>query len=84
MMSPKSRYTTITLRREIVEELEKVKRELGAESLGDAISQLIRSWRMKRALELAEKVEKARKKGGLSELRKVVEEAKKLKWLRYT
>ena len=83
-MSPKSRYTTITLRREIVEELEKVKRELGAESLGDAISQLIRSWRMKRALELAEKVEKARKKGGLSELRKVVEEAKKLKWLRYT
>ncbi len=84
MMSPKSRYTTITLRREIVEELEKVKRELGAESLGDAISQLIRSWRMKRALELAEKVEEARKKGGLSELRKVVEEAKKLKWLRYT
>jgi len=83
-MSPKSRYTTITLRREIVEELEKVKRELGAESLGDAISQLIRSWRMKRALELAEKVEEARKKGGLSELRKVVEEAKKLKWLRYT
>jgi len=84
MMSPKSRYTTITLRREIVEELEKVKRELGAESLGDAISQLIRSWRTKRALELAEKVEEARKKGGLSELRKVVEEAKKLKWLRYT
>jgi|GEM_PF-5561386 len=84
MMSPKSRYTTITLRREIVEELEKVKRELGAESLGDAISQLIRSWRMKRALELAEKVEEARKKGGFSELRKVVEEAKKLKWLRYT
>ena len=83
-MSPKSRYTTITLRREIVEELEKVKRELGAESLGDAISQLIRSWRMKRALELAEKVEEARKKGGFSELRKVVEEAKKLKWLRYT
>ncbi|RLE92469.1 MAG: hypothetical protein DRJ55_03535 [Thermoprotei archaeon] len=72
------------MRREIVEELEKVKRELGAESLGDAISQLIRSWRMKRALELAEKVEEARKKGGFSELRKVVEEAKKLKWLRYT
>jgi len=78
------RYTTITLRREIVEELEKVKCELNAKSLGDAISRLIQYWRRMRALGFAEEVREIRRKGGLEELRRAIEEVRGLKWSRFT
>ena len=78
------KYTTITLRREVVEELEGAKRELGAKSLGEAISMLVAHWRRVKASEFAEKVKKARERGGLEEVRKAVEELRKLRWAKFT
>jgi len=78
------RYTTITINREILRDLERVKEEVGVESLGETIKYLISFWRKVRAKEAAEEIVRAREKGGFDEIRKVISEVRDLRWVRYT
>jgi predicted CopG family antitoxin len=76
------RYTTITVNREILRDLERVKKELNAESLGETIERLISFWREVRAKEFVNEVLKVRDKGGFNEIRKVINEIRDLEWAR--
>ncbi len=79
-----SRYTTITVSKELLMELEEVKRRIGASSLKETIETLIEYWRTLEASSLASDILEARKKGDLSELSRVVDELRRLKWARFT
>lgn len=65
-------------------ELEEVKQRIGASSLRETIETLIGYWRTLEASSLASDILEARKKGALSELSRVVDELKRLKWARFT
>jgi predicted DNA-binding protein len=79
-----SRYTTITVSKELLTELEEVKRRIGASSLKETIETLIEYWRTLEASSLASDIIEARKKGDLSELSRIVDELRRLKWARFT
>lgn len=79
-----SRYTTITVSKELLMELEEVKRRIGASSLKETIETLIEYWRTLEASSLASDILEARKKGDLSELSRVVDELRRFKWARFT
>lgn len=79
-----SRYTTITVSRELRMELEEVKRRIGASSLKETIETLIECWRTLEASSLASEVLEARKRGDLSELIRVADELRRLKWAGFT
>nr|MDO8079369.1 hypothetical protein [Candidatus Freyarchaeota archaeon] len=76
--------TTITVSKELLMELEEVKQRIGASSLRETIETLIGYWRTLEASSLASDILEARKKGALSELSRVVDELKRLKWARFT
>ncbi|MEM2135627.1 MAG: hypothetical protein QW261_16800 [Candidatus Jordarchaeaceae archaeon] len=79
-----SRYTTITISKELLVELEEVKRRIGASSLKETIEKLIEYWKTLEASSLASDILEARKKGDLSELSRAVEELRRLKWAKFT
>jgi predicted DNA-binding protein len=79
-----SRYTTITVSKELLMKLEEVKRRIGASSLKETIETLIEYWRTLEASSLASDIIEARKRGDLSELSRVVDELRRLKWARFT
>ena len=78
------RYTTITLKREVSEKLERVKRELGAKSLGEVIEVLIDYWRERETQEFTRELSKMRREGVFKEIREAIKELRGLKWARYT
>ena len=78
------KYTTITVDRGILRDLESVKREVKAESLGDAIEFLITFWRRARAKEFVRELSKARKDSDFSDIRRAINEVRGLRWARST
>jgi len=78
------RYTTITVNRRVLRDLERVKEELDAESLGETIEYLISFWREVRAKEFVNEVLKVRNKGGFDEVRRVINKIRGLEWARST
>jgi predicted DNA-binding protein len=79
-----SRYTTITVSKELLMELEEVKRRIGASSLKETIETLIEYWRTLEASSLASDITETRKKGDLSEFSRIADELRRLKWARFT
>ena len=72
------KYTTITVKREIVEELNFIKRDMGAKNLGETIERLIHIYRRMKAKKFVENVSKIRETG----LKDVKEEIMKLRKLK--
>ncbi|MHA1595422.1 MAG: hypothetical protein ACTSXJ_00810 [Candidatus Baldrarchaeia archaeon] len=72
-------YTTITLHRALLERLENLKNELGLQSFNEVIEFLLNHWRRMKALELISDLEKVRAEGCLEEIRKVVEQMRRMK-----
>lgn len=77
-----SAYTTITLPRSLVCELEALKREMRARSYGEVISRLISLYRREKAREFVRDVLRARELD-LSDVRRVVSELRRLPWARF-
>ncbi|MHA1616701.1 MAG: hypothetical protein ACTSX9_05280 [Candidatus Njordarchaeales archaeon] len=75
------KYTIISVRREIVVELNNVMRELGMRSLGETIMELIKIYRKMRVRNFVEKVKKIREKG-LDDVKEEILKVRKLRWAR--
>lgn len=73
-----SKYTTITVNKEIVKELSSIRKELKVRSLGEAIMKLIEIYRKSKAKKFVEEVKKIRREG----LEDIKEEISKLRNLK--
>ena len=74
-----AKYTTITVKRDILHMLENIKEELGATSLGEAIISLIKIYKEYKSLMFAREVEAARREG-LNDVKEVVNKVRGAKW----
>jgi len=73
------KYTTITVKRDVLNILEDVKKELGAKSLGETIILLVRVYREYKSLMFARDVEALRREG-LDDVKEVVNKIGRTKW----
>ena len=78
------KYTTITVNKSVLMDLENVKNEINARSLGETIEFLIMFWRRARAREFAREIMEVRKIGGLDEVKNIISEVRGLRWVRST
>ena len=76
-----SKYTTITVSKEVVVALNNIRRELKASSLGDTIMELIKVYRKVKAKQFTEEVKEIRKKG-LDDVKEEILKLRQLKWAR--
>ena len=74
-----TKYTTITVRKEVIAELDTIRRELKAKSLGETIMELIRIYRRIKAKRFVEEVKKIREKG-LNDVKEEILKLRRLKW----
>ena len=74
-----TKYTTITVRKEVIAELDAIRRELKAKSLGETIMELIRIYRRIKAKRFVEEVKKIREKG-LNDVKEEILKLRRLKW----
>jgi len=76
-----SRYTTITIRRNLLSTLENIKKELNAKSFNEVILKLIEIYRREKVHKFIKDVEDIRKEG-LDDVREEVEKLRRGKWAR--
>jgi len=74
-----TKYTTITVRKEVIAELDTIRRELKAKSLGETIMELIKIYRRIKAKRFVEEVKKIREKG-LNDVKEEILKLRRLKW----
>ncbi|RLE73771.1 MAG: hypothetical protein DRZ80_05730 [Thermoprotei archaeon] len=74
-----TKYTTITVRKEVIAELDAIRRELKAKSLGETIMELIKIYRRIKAKRFVEEVKKIREKG-LNDVKEEILKLRRLKW----
>ncbi|MHA1590837.1 MAG: hypothetical protein ACTSVA_09645 [Candidatus Njordarchaeales archaeon] len=76
-----TKYTTITVRKNVLESLNRIKDEIGAKSLGEAIEELIRIYKKVKAKEFVKDVERVRSLG-LKDVKDAIEKLRAMKWAR--
>jgi len=78
-----AKFTTITIPRDVLLELENFKKSVGAKSYAEAIRMLIEIWKENRKKKFILDVMKAREMG-LDDVKSVIKEMREKKWARFS